>query len=236
MKIYCNNCGNSLPPESLFCNHCGSKTGGKSDAAPRSGRQATVVEDDEYEDEYEYEDEDEEEYEEEEEEVKKPPMRRTSRRNVPHKEAAIFRITPTTLDVAPAYLLSTMLSVIVTAGVAYEAKSSDHGYDLLPYALVASAIFFLRPIFLHWRLKRTVYTLTTSKIEISWGILTKSAHSIPLRNIQDVSVNASLRERLIGIGDVLIDSAALDSKMVMHKIKNPRKYADLILDQLQYWD
>jgi hypothetical protein len=33
---------------------------------------------------------------------------------------------------------------------------------------------------------------------------------------------------------VLIDSAALDTKMVMNNIRDPRKYADLIMEQLQY--
>jgi hypothetical protein len=51
-----------------------------------------------------------------------------------------------------------------------------------------------------------------------------------------VEVSETLKERLIGIGDVLIDSAALDSKMVLDNINNTRKYADLIMDQLQYWN
>jgi len=81
-----------------------------------------------------------------------------------------------------------------------------------------------------------VYTLTTTKVEIRSGILSKSAQSIPLRHIQDVTVSETLKERVIGIGDVLIDSAALDSKMAMNNIRNPRKYANLIMDQLQNWN
>jgi uncharacterized membrane protein YdbT with pleckstrin-like domain len=71
-------------------------------------------------------------------------------------------------------------------------------------------------------------------VEIISGIFSKVAQSIPLRHIDNVEVSETLKERLIGIGDVLIDSAALDRKMVMDNIKYPRKYADLILDQLQY--
>jgi hypothetical protein len=48
-----------------------------------------------------------------------------------------------------------------------------------------------------------------------------------------VEVSETLKERVIGIGDVLIDSAALDSKMVMNNIRDPRKYADMILFELR---
>jgi Bacterial PH domain len=60
--------------------------------------------------------------------------------------------------------------------------------------------------------------------------------NIPLRHIDNVEVSETLRERVIGIGDVLIDSAALDRKMVLNNIKDPRKYADMIMDQLQSWN
>jgi putative membrane protein len=126
-------------------------------------------------------------------------------------------------------VLAAALSLIVTAGVAYARGS-------LVFALVGAVIFFLRPILRHMRLKRTVYTLTATKLEIRTGILSKDAKSIPLRHIDNVEVSETLKERLIGIGDVLIDSAALDSKMVLDNINNPRKYADLIMDQLQYWN
>jgi uncharacterized membrane protein YdbT with pleckstrin-like domain len=86
------------------------------------------------------------------------------------------------------------------------------------------------------RLKRTVYTLTVTKLEIRTGIFSKDAKNIPLRHIDNVEVSETLKERLIGIGDVFIDSAALDTKMVLNNIKYPRKYADMIMDQLQYWN
>ena len=141
----------------------------------------------------------------------------------------IFTITPAFYEVLPSYLAAGALSLIVSAGAAY-------GRGSFRIALIAAAVFFIRPIFRHILLRRTVYTLTTTKLEIRTGILSKDAKNIPLRHIDNVEVSETLKERLIGVGDVLIDSAALDSKMVMNNIKNPRKHADLILDQLQYWN
>src|SRR5262245_24929180 len=230
MSMFCQHCGNSLSPESLFCNRCGSKASNQRGAGarrsgrpapPRPARRAPVIisapDEESFE---EYEEGDEEEY----------PERREKgyREDSADQEQVIFSITPAFYEVLPSYLAAVTLSLIVTAGVAYARGS-------LGIAMIAAAIFFIRPIIRHMRLKRTVYKLTDTKLEIRTGILSKDAKSIPLRHIDNVEVSETLKERMIGVGDVLIDSAALDSKMVMNNIKNPRKYADLILDQLQYW-
>jgi membrane protein YdbS with pleckstrin-like domain len=226
MSIFCQNCGNSLTPESLFCNRCGSKApnqrmAGRAEgrgpaAPPRPARRAPVIP-------YTPDQESSEEYEED------YPERRDDdyRGDFADENQVIFSITPAFIEVLPSYLVAIALSLIVTAGVAYARGS-------LAIALIAAAIFFIRPIVRHFRLKRTVYTLTGAKLEIRTGIFSKDAKNIPLRHIDNVEVSETLKERLIGVGDVLIDSAALDTKMVMNNIKNPRKYADMIMQQLQY--
>jgi len=231
MSMFCQHCGNSLTPESLFCNRCGSKAsnpkgagtwraGRQAPAPPRPARRAPVVPSTPDQESFEeYEEEYEEDY----------PERRDDdyRGDSADLEQVIFSITPAFYEVLPSYLAAAALSLIVTAGVAY--ARGNFGI-----ALIAAAVFFIRPIVRHIRLKRTVYTLTGAKLEIRTGILSKDAKNIPLRHIDNVEVSETLKERLIGVGDVLIDSAALDTKMVMNNIKNPRKYADIIMEQLQY--
>jgi membrane protein YdbS with pleckstrin-like domain len=226
MSMFCQHCGNSLAPESLFCNRCGSKAsnpkgagtsraGRQAPAPPRPARRAPVVPStpdqeslDEYEEDY-------------------PESRdKGYREDFADPDQVIFSITPAFYEVLPSYLLAVVLSLIVTMGVAYARGS-------LGIALIAAAILFIRPIFRHIRLRRTVYTLTATKLEIRTGILSKDAKNIPLRHIDNVEVSETLKERLIGIGDVLIDSAALDTKMALNNIRDPRKYADMIMDQLQ---
>ena len=126
----------------------------------------------------------------------------------------IFSINPTFFEVLPSYLLAAVLTLIVTAAVAL----ADGNFL---FAVIVAAVFFIMPISRHIRLKYTVYTLTTTKVEIRTGILSKSAQSIPLHHIDNVEVSETLKERMIGIGDVLIDSAALDSKMVLNNIREP---------------
>lgn len=96
-----------------------------------------------------------------------------------------------------------------------------------------SLVSFIFPLTRHIQRNRVVYTLTPSKIEIDFGIFSKTVRNIPLRSAQDVTVSAALLERMIGIGDVIIDSAAEAGKIQMRQIPDPRKHATLILQQVQ---
>lgn len=218
--------------ESAFCNRCGAKVqqpvGEEPGAArpavepPRPARRAPVApprptpqpvqayEEEDYDPEYEeYDDEEAVEGEEDDEEI-------------------IFQIRPAFYNVGLAYLTAILLSVLVTAGAAYIRVP-------IGPALVVSAVLFLYPIWLHIQNRRVVYTLTDTKVEIAEGFFSQNTRNIPLRHVQDVTVSESWKERLIGIGDMVIDSAAVAGKITMNNINNPRKYADLILDELQYW-
>src|SRR5262245_38745837 len=140
MSMFCQHCGNSLAPESLFCNRCGSKASnpkgagarraGRPAAPPRPARRAPVTPsapDQESYEEYEYE----EDY----------PERRDKdyREDFADQDQVIFSITPTFYEVLPSYLVSAVLSLIVTAGVGYARGP-------LGIALIAAAILFIRPI------------------------------------------------------------------------------------------
>jgi uncharacterized membrane protein YdbT with pleckstrin-like domain len=147
---------------------------------------------------------------------------------VEDEEDVIFQITPTFYPPGLAYAGAILLSIALTAGAAFVGIP-------LGAALLFSALFFLYPIWLHIQNKRIVYTLTTIKVEITEGIFSYNTRNIPLRHIQDVRIYESFKERLIGIGDVIIDSASEAGTITMNNIHDPRKHADLILDQLQYW-
>ena len=45
------------------------------------------------------------------------------------------------------------------------------------------------------------YTLTDSKIEIDYGLIARTTRNIPLAKIQDVTVSASILQRILGFGD-----------------------------------
>jgi len=224
--MYCNRCGNRLPPDSQFCNRCGNRIEAenhphraRSIPAPmtRPARRRLAIEDQFSEEPYVEEYDDGEEYEDfiDENEVVE----------VKNDDDAVFTIFPAFYEVGNQYLIAVVLSVMVTALIAYLKLP-------LWIAFIFSAVSFIKPIYRHILNKHTVYKLTPTKIEIKSGLFSIKSRNIPLRHIQDVSVSETFKERLIGIGDVVIDSAAIEGKILMRNIKNPRKYANMILNQL----
>jgi hypothetical protein len=47
-------------------------------------------------------------------------------------------------------------------------------------------------------------------------------------------VTQSIMERLLGIGDIVIDSAAEGGKIPLRNIRQPGGYADMILREIQW--
>jgi uncharacterized membrane protein YdbT with pleckstrin-like domain len=97
---------------------------------------------------------------------------------------------------------------------------------------VAAAVFFITPVIRHLQRSQVSYTLTNSRLEVESGLWSKKTRVIPLRNVQDVTAQASLAERMVGIGEVVIDSATDAARIRMTNVRDPRKYSSLILYQM----
>jgi uncharacterized membrane protein YdbT with pleckstrin-like domain len=102
----------------------------------------------------------------------------------------------------------------------------------IPIALA----LLLIPAYYHLRRNMVRYTLTDSKIEIDTGLIARTTRNIPLSKIQDVTVSASIPQRILGFGDLIVDNASDTGGItVLHNISNPRHYADLLLRELRRW-
>jgi uncharacterized membrane protein YdbT with pleckstrin-like domain len=102
----------------------------------------------------------------------------------------------------------------------------------IPIALA----LLLIPAYYHLRRNMVRYTLTDSKIEIDTGLIARTTRNIPLSKIQDVTVYASIPQRILGFGDLIVDNASDTGGItVLHNISNPRHYADLLLRELRRW-
>src|SRR5207245_6307741 len=94
----------------------------------------------------------------------------------------------------------------------------------------------LIPAYYHLKRNMVRYTLTDSKIEIDYGLIARTTRNIPLAKIQDVTVSASIPQRILGFGNVIVDNASeIGGTTVLHNINDPRHYADLILRELRRW-
>jgi uncharacterized membrane protein YdbT with pleckstrin-like domain len=158
-----------------------------------------------------------------------PAEERPKKKSKKPSEKVIFRINQAFYPAAVAYVIASICTIAIAALVYYL-----NGPFLV--VLVGAAICFIPAVIRHVQLINTIYILTNTKIEIERGVFSKSSRNIPLRHVMDVLVSETFKERLIGIGDILIDTASSESKMKLDNINDPRKYADMILDQLHNWN
>jgi uncharacterized membrane protein YdbT with pleckstrin-like domain len=147
-------------------------------------------------------------------------------------ESVIFTARPTMLFIKMGYVLAVLGAILLTIGLNMIQFVSIPLYVSLPVALA----LLLIPAYYHLKRNMLRYTLTDSKIEIDYGLIARTTRNIPLAKIQDVTVSASILQRLLGFGDVVVDNASeLGGTTVLHNINNPRQYADLILRALRRW-
>jgi len=147
-------------------------------------------------------------------------------------ESVIFTVRPTMLFIKIGYAAAIAGAILITVLLAMVRFVDIPIYVSLPIALA----LLLVPAYYHLKRNTVRYSLTDSKIEIDHGLIGRTTRNIPLSKIQDVTVSASIFQRMLGFGDVVVDNASeVGGTTVLHNINNPRQYADLILRALRRW-
>jgi len=134
-------------------------------------------------------------------------------------------IRPSTKQIKVLYVLA--LIVILAAVVAY-AKYADP--DKYPRWLPAIAlIVLLVPIRRQIRRQMVKVTISGDKLRYDLGLLSKTTRNIQLSKVQDVRVDQSLGQRMLGVGNVSIETSGEASRLTLHNIDSPHEVADEII-------
>ncbi len=144
-------------------------------------------------------------------------------------EQTIFTVRPTLLFIKLGYALAVVGALVL---VFLLALINVPPYISIPLGLA----LLLIPAYYHIRRQMIRYTVTESTLEIDTGLIARTTRNIPLSKIQDVTVSASIAQRLLGFGDVIVDNASENGgSTILHNIRRPKHYADLLLRQLRRW-
>lgn len=144
-------------------------------------------------------------------------------------EQVIFTVRPTMIFIKLGYALAVLGGIALVVLLALTP---------LPWYLsvLLALSLLLIPAYYHVRRNTVRYTLTDAKMEIDTGLIARTTRNIPLSKIQDVTVSASIPQRLLGFGDLIVDNASEEGGItVLHNISKPRHYADLLLRELRRW-
>ncbi len=148
-------------------------------------------------------------------------------------EREIFSIRPTLLFVKIGYGLAILGALLMVA--VFSLLSQATGYNIPAwFSVIVGLSLLLIPAFYHLKQKLMRFTLTDAKIEIDSGLISKTTRNVPLRTIQDVTVSATVPQRLLGFGNLIIENAGENGgKIILTNINSPKKYADVLLRQMR---
>ena len=84
-------------------------------------------------------------------------------------------------------------------------------------------------VYRHIRLHFIRLSLGSGQIRYETGVLSRTTRTIELTKVQDVRVDQSLGQRILGTGDLSLESAGESGLFTIRNIDNPQKVADQIL-------
>ena len=92
------------------------------------------------------------------------------------------------------------------------------------------AILILWPIKRHIHRQSVKLTIAGDKLRYEVGIASKSTRIILLPKIQDVRVIQTMGQRMLAVGDISIETAGENSRLVVENLDRPQQLAEQITD------
>ena len=100
-------------------------------------------------------------------------------------------------------------------------------------AALAGSVLWLVLRYLRWATTRLL--LTNSRIIERRGVLARVSREIPLSALSEISLRRSLLERMIGTGDLMLESAGRDGSEVFTALPHPAVIRDELYAQMAEW-
>jgi uncharacterized membrane protein YdbT with pleckstrin-like domain len=142
-------------------------------------------------------------------------------------EKVVRHLHPHWLSVAtPAAVAAVLLVVAAVVAVVTPDTGTGNVIQWIVVAIAVISLLAVIPPLIRWR--STHYVVTTHRVMVRRGILTKSGKDITLSKITDVSYRQSLLDRMIGAGALHIESAGDSPDEDMASVPNSDEVQQLI--------
>lgn len=121
-----------------------------------------------------------------------------------------------------------MMAAVVAAIVLWD---TNDVLGVLLAAVVLAALVWLGVRYAKWA--TTNFVVTTDRLIYREGVLGKRGKEIPLERLNDIAVNQTLFERIIGAGDVTIESGGERGQQVFSDIRKPFIVQNLVYSEIE---
>jgi uncharacterized membrane protein YdbT with pleckstrin-like domain len=91
-------------------------------------------------------------------------------------------------------------------------------------------ILLIWPIKRHIQRQAVKLTIAGDKLRYETGMASKSTRLIQLPKVQDVRVVQSVMQRMLGVGDISIETAGENSRLMVHNLDQPQQLAEQLTD------
>lgn len=140
-------------------------------------------------------------------------------------EELVLDLRPHWLTIAPQSLITSALLVLwIRASVGDGWLWQALGY--VAAASVAVSTLWLLAALASWF--TTNFAVTSERIVVRTGVFAKSGIEIPLGNINTVVFKQSVFERIVGAGDLVIESASEGGQQHIEDVRNPNNVQQVI--------
>ena len=118
----------------------------------------------------------------------------------------------------------------VTAVIPAGAHAGTERLVVLAAAVLLLLTAVLRPV-LRW--KTTTYELTTGRLRVREGIITRRGRDIPLTRVSDVSFTRSLFDRVVGAGRLVVESPGEHGQIVLTDIPQVERVQAILFELVE---
>jgi uncharacterized membrane protein YdbT with pleckstrin-like domain len=130
-------------------------------------------------------------------------------------------------------VLTFIVVAVLLAGEVLIPSNKLAGAERLALAVVAVVLlmwWLMYPV-LVWR--TTVYELTTRRMRLRDGILTRNGRDIPLSRVTDVSFRKGVLDRLLGSGTLVVESAGEHGELALTEIPHVERVSALLFQLVE---
>lgn len=125
-----------------------------------------------------------------------------------------------------------VLAIAATAASGFLSAPEPVTFALL--ALLAAAVVFLLVRYVRWT--TTNFVVTNERLIHREGVIAKNGIEIPLDRVQTIRFNQSIFERMIGAGDLLIESAGETGQNKFTDIRKPSMVQNVVYREIEAYE